>query len=80
MKVAVFFENFFTASIKTCVGFPRCFCDVVAFPLDEELVFVSSSSMVDNGFNFPSFFVIIDVRWWLKEVGSMDFCFGVWYE
>jgi len=73
MKVAVFFENFFAASIKTRVGFPRCLCDVIAFPLDKECVFAASSSVVDDGFDFPSFFVVVDVWWWSKEVGSVSF-------
>jgi len=80
VKVAVFFENFFTASVETRVRFPHCFCDVIAFPLNKECVLVASPSMVDNGFDFPSLFVVVDVWWWSKEVRSVSFRFGVWHE
>ena len=70
-------ENFFTASFKTRGRFPRCLCDVIAFPFDVVLVTTASSLMVEDRLDFPSFLIIVDVWGQSGEVGAVNLCFGV---
>ena len=67
----------FTAIFETHGWFPHCFGDVIAFPLDVVLISSASFSVIEDGFDLTSLFIIVNVRWWLREVGSMSFCFGV---
>ena len=44
-----------TGSFKDVKGFPSCFDFVIAFPVDQELAFLSIDSILENFFNFPFF-------------------------
>jgi hypothetical protein len=73
MSEAVLLESFFTAVFETRGGFPRCFCDIIAFPFDIVLISSASFPMIEDRFDFIAFFVVVDVRWRSGEVGAVDF-------
>ena len=75
--MAVLLENFFTAFFKTHGRFPCCFGDIIAFPFDIVLISSALFSMIEDCFNFPLFFIIVDVQWWSEKVWAMNFYFSV---
>lgn len=77
MIVAVLSENFFTTIFKTHGRFPRCFRDIIAFPFNIVLVSSALFSMIENSFDFPLFFIIVDIWRGSKVVVSVDFSFCV---
>ena len=80
MTVAVLSENFFSAIFETCGRFPRCFCDIIAFPFNEVLISSAPFPVVKDRFDFVAFFIVVDVWWRSREVGTVDFGFGVRHE
>jgi len=59
MMVAVLSENFFTAIFETHGQFPHYFRDIIAFPFDVVSISSALFVMIEDCFDFPSFFVIV---------------------
>jgi hypothetical protein len=80
VSMVVLLENFFTTIFETRGWFPHCFRNVIAFPFDVVLMSSASFSMIEDSLDFPSFFIIINVWWWSKEVGPVSLGFRIWHK